>query len=395
MSSSLQAAFAAAMAELGPFGPAPKLAVAVSGGADSTALALLAQGWAAMHGATIIALIVDHGLREAAAAEAGITRDRLAERGIEARILSLSGLPSGAKLQETARTARYAALAQAARAAGALFLLVGHHQADQAETVAMRAARGTGGLHGMAAFVARTDLVLLRPLLTIAPASLRDFLRAENMPWIEDPSNVDARFERVRVRLGGTAAGPENPAERQRLEMQAAEFLARHAVIRPQGFAVIQADAIPPLALAALLRVIGGADYAPRLDAVAQLASGLRPATLGGVQILKAGKLGPGWLLLREPAACAPPVAAVEGAVWDRRFRLIEPGIAGSFGALGADAPKFRHGSNLPAAVLRGLPCIRAAGGSEELRLAKAIFTPPGPAAPHPFIAAAAAPAQS
>jgi hypothetical protein len=58
---------------------------------------------------------------------------------------------------------------------------------------------------------------------------------------------------------------------------------------------------------------------------------------------------------------------------------------------LGADAAKFRHGSNLPAAVLRGLPCIRAAG-SGELRLAKAIFTPPGPAAPHPFMAAAAAP---
>ncbi len=395
MSVSLFTTFAAAMAELGNFGPAPKLAVAVSGGADSMALALLAKGWAATHAATVIALIVDHGLRQASAAEAGMTRDRLAERGFEARILTLSGLPSGAKLQQTARAARYAALAQAARAAGALFLLVGHHQADQAETVAMRAARGTGGLHGMAAFVARTDLVLLRPLLTTTPASLRDFLRSENMPWIEDPSNSDPRFERVRVRLGGSAAGPENPADRRRLEMQAAAFLGRHAVIRPQGFAVIQADAAPPLALAALLRVIGGADYAPRLDAVAQLAAGLRPATLGGVQILKAGKLGPGWLLVREPAACAPPVAAVQGAVWDRRFRLTEPGIAGSFGALGADAPKFRHGSNLPAVVLRGLPCIRAAGGAGELRLAKAIFTPPGPAAPHPFIAAAGEPPQS
>jgi tRNA(Ile)-lysidine synthase len=115
---------------------------------------------------------------------------------------------------------------------------------------------------------------------------------------------------------------------------------------------------------------------------------------LGGVQILQAGKLGPGWLLLREPAACAAPIPAVQGAVWDRRFRLIEAGTEGSFGALGADAPKFRHGSNLPAAVLRGMPCIRAAGGSGELRLAKAIFTPPGPAAPHPFMAAGAAPAR-
>jgi tRNA(Ile)-lysidine synthase len=387
-----QIAFDAAMETLGPFGAAPRFAVAVSGGADSTALALLAQDWATRHDASIIALIVDHGLRISSPVEAERTRIGLAERGIEARILTLSGLPSDAGLQTSARAARYAALGQAARAAGAPFLLLGHHQADQSETVAMRALRGTGGLQGMASFTARNDVVLLRPLLAIAPERLREFLRAAKMPWIEDPSNADPRFERVRIRLAGTAAIPEGPKTRQRREAEAAAFLARHAEIRPQGFAVIRAATPPAAALAALLRIIGGADYEPNLQRVAELAAKLRPATLGGVRIMRAGKNGPGWLLVREPAACAPPVQATRGAVWDGRFRLIEPGGAATFGALGPDAAKFRHGCNLPAAVLRGLPCIRPTNGLQDLRLAAAIFVPPGPAAPHPFIAAAAAP---
>jgi tRNA(Ile)-lysidine synthase len=397
----LHADFAAAMAELGPWGPAPSLGVAVSGGADSMALALLTQHWARRHSASVLALIVDHGLRASAACEAETTRRRLVQIGIDARVLTLSGLPSGARLQETARRARYAALLQAARSAGALFLLLGHHQADQSETVAMRAARGSGGLQGMAACTARNDAVLLRPLLNLPPEKLRDLLRDANIAWIEDPSNTDKRFERVRMRLAGTVAAPEDPTERQRLEQQAAEFLARRAIIRPEGFAVVAADEMPVLALASLLRTIAGADYAPRLDAVSALAAQLRPATLGGVRVLKAGRLGAGWLLAREPSACAPPLPAVPGAIWDGRFRLaetltetstetsIQAGAPASFGAVGADAAKFRHGSDLPAVVLRGLPCIRQCGASANIRLAAAIFSPPGPAAPHPFIAAA------
>ncbi len=380
------------MHNLKPFGAMPRFAVAVSGGADSTALALLAQDWAARHDAGTIALIVDHGLRAASAIEAEHARVRLLERGIEAKILTLTGLRSGARLQESARAARYAALSRAARAAGALFLLLGHHLADQAETVQMRAARGSGGLQGMAAFTARNDVVLLRPLLTIPPEALREFLQVKNMPWVEDPSNADMRFERARIRLAGTSAIPEGAKTRQQTEAEAAAFLGRNAEIRPEGFAVIRAASAPPAALAALLRIVGGAHYAPRQDRVAELAKNLRPATLGGVRIMTAGKHGPGWLLLREPAACAPPVPASWGAVWDGRFRLNAPGNAASFGALGPDAPKFRHGSNLPAAVLRGMPCLRAADGSDELRLATAVFVPPGPAAPHPFVAASAGP---
>jgi tRNA(Ile)-lysidine synthase len=376
--------FAAAMARLGPYGPKPHLAVAVSGGADSTALALLVDGWVRKAGGRLTALVVDHGLRTESCAEAALTAARLAPRGIDSRVLKLSGLEGGAKLQERARAARHAALAQAARAAGALFLLLGHHHSDQAETVAMRAARGDSGLEGMAGWAARHDILLLRPLLDIAPERLRAFLKAENMEWVEDPSNADQKYERVRLRLGGAKAQPADSSLRQSVERDAADFLARCVVLRPEGFAVLHADTAPSAALAALLRVIGGANYPPDRAAIAGLAAALRPATLGGVRIAAAGKLGPGWLLAREFCACAPPVAAVPGAVWDNRFRLAEGVKGASFGALGEAARDFRRQSDLPALVLQTLPCLRLHG---KTWAAPARFTPPAPVTCHPFVA--------
>jgi tRNA(Ile)-lysidine synthase len=376
------ALFSAAMGRLGPYGLSPKFAVAVSGGADSTALALLAQNWAARNGAGVIVLIVDHGLRAEAAGEARLTKERLAALGIAARIIAL-GLTAGPKMQETARTARYEALAKAARAAGCLFLLLGHHAADQAETVAMRAARGDGGLEGMAGWTARDDVLILRPLLGIAPEDLRVFLRAEKMAWIEDPSNADRRFERVRVRQDGGGLAPADAAPRRATELEAAEFLAQRAVLRPEGFAVIQAGSAPPAALAALLRAVGGAKYPPRRDAVAALANKFRAATLGGVMLRESRKLG-GWLLAREPAACAGPVPAHKNAIWDGRFRLQTDAPEEILGALGADAAGFRKVCGVPSVVLQAMPCLRLGA---NIRLAPVQFCPPAPVCGHPFFA--------
>jgi tRNA(Ile)-lysidine synthase len=381
------------MAQLGPFPVNTRLTVGVSGGADSMALALLTQSWVADHGGEVLALIVDHGLRRGSDIEANLTRQRLEARGIAAQVLTLTGLGE-AKLQANARRARHAALSAATRRAGGLYLLLGHHAADQSETVAMRAQRGNGGLEGIAGWAARNNIVLLRPLLAIAPACLREFLRLENMPWAEDPSNRNHRFERVRVRLAGTKAVPRSPSMRRQTEIESAGFLARHAIIRPEGFAVILSAAAPPAALAALLRIIGGAQYPPPQAAVADLAGQLRPATLGGVRVLNAGKLGPGWLLAREPAGCAPAIAATSGSVWDGRFRLLDDVRDGICGAVGEDAPTFRNASNLPAAVLRGLPCIRFPGAfGTKPQLARAVFAPPAPGASLPFSASSFGPA--
>jgi tRNA(Ile)-lysidine synthase len=377
--------FDTALNRLGPFGARPRLAVAVSGGADSTALALLTRQFCKTYNGEIRAFIVDHGLREGSAKEAALTARRLGERGIAARIVTLSGLPRGAGLQEAARQARYEALAEACAEEGFLHLLLGHHRADQEETVAMRAARGPGGTEGIPAWSARNKVLLLRPLLGVRPEILRDYLRAEGMEWVEDPSNVSLRFERVRLRQAGTHAAPAGVEERAARDEAVAEYLASHAQIRPEGFALLDASTAPPAALGTLIRMVAGADYMPRQEALARLGAKLRPATLGGVRLLPAGKLGKFWLLAREPAACAPPISALPGARWDGRFVLDSvPGPAMTLGALGVDAAKYRKFSPLPGIVLRGLPALRGADGALVFPV-PARFVPPVPATSHPF----------
>ncbi len=201
--------FAALMAPLGPFEPAPRLAAAVSGGPDSTALALLAHAWVRRCGGSLLALIVDHGLRPESGQEATTVAARLAERGINARILPLTGLTAGPALAERARTARYATLLDACRDAGILHLLLGHHAADQAETVIMRALSSSGpaGLAGMAVLHETPSVRLLRPLLFVPPARLRATLAAAGIGWEDDPSNADLR---------ATAPTPARPACRSR-----------------------------------------------------------------------------------------------------------------------------------------------------------------------------------
>ncbi|HYP63033.1 MAG TPA: tRNA lysidine(34) synthetase TilS [Acidocella sp.] len=377
--------FDTALNRLGPFGARPRLAVAVSGGADSTALALLTQKFCKANGGEARAFIVDHGLREGSAEEAALTARRVGERGIAARIVTLSGLPRGAGLQEAARQARYEALAAACAEDGFLHLLLGHHRADQEETVAMRAARGPGGAEGIAAWSARNKILLLRPLLGVRPEILRDYLRSEDMAWVEDPSNISPRFERVRLRQSGTNAAPAGAEERAARDEAVAAYLAAHAQIRPEGFALLDAGSAPHAVLGALIRMIAGADYMPRQEPLARLGAKLRPATLGGVRLLSAGKLGSVWLLAREPAACAPPITAAPGVRWDGRFVLEavpSPGMI--LGALGADAAKCRKFSPLPGIVLRGLPALRGMDGV-LIFPAPVRFVPPVPATSHPF----------
>jgi tRNA(Ile)-lysidine synthase len=365
------------MAGLGPFEPAPRLAVAVSGGADSSALALLARDWAAARGGSVLGLVVDHGLRAESATEAALAATRLASRGIAARVLALAApLAAGTALAERARAARYEALGRACAAAGIPHLLLGHHAADQAETVLMRrlSASGPDGLAGMAALVERPGLRLLRPLLGVPPAALRALLRADGLDWSEDPSNASPTALRSRLRALHGDAGGDGPgtrvlvegaaahgAARAAREAETAAFLGRHARLYPEGYAVLAPGVVPAAALAAL---IGGAAFAPSSAAVAALAASPRPATLGGVRLLAAGKMGPGWLLVREAAAMAAPVAARPGAIWDGRFRLAAGrGDSVRMGPLGDDAAALRDRSHLPAVVARTLPTLRGPQG--------------------------------
>jgi len=166
------------------------LGVAVSGGSDSMALLTLAEGWARVRRSGLLALTVDHGLRQGSAREAAAVAAHCRARGIDHRTLSWQAGPATRTpardrraVQATARQARHALLAGALRAAGGKWLLMGHTGDDQIETFLMRARQGSGwyGLGGMdpvsvsPAWPEGRGVFLVRPLLgeTIAELSAR------------------------------------------------------------------------------------------------------------------------------------------------------------------------------------------------------------------------------
>jgi len=350
--------FAALMAATGPFGRERRVMVAVSGGADSMALALLLTRWG-----NPIATIVDHGLRAESATEAALVSTRLAALGIQSRILSASLRP-GPALAARARVARYDLLFAECVRLGLPDLLLGHHAGDQAETVRMRADSGSGaaGLAGMAPVSYRNLARLVRPLLAIDPARLRATLRHANLSWVEDPTNHSMTTARGRLRrqmnahdrIAALTLAASSLADRtNQLRVDATELAT--VQLAPEGFAVSPGP-LGTSALSALVWMISGRPYPPPRIA---LEPGLATRTLHGVLIRPAGRLGPGTLLTREPAAVAPPIEACDEAVWDGRFRVqgASPGL--TLGALGVDAATFRRRSRLPAAILATLPALR------------------------------------
>jgi tRNA(Ile)-lysidine synthase len=292
------AEFAPLMAPFAPFEARPVLAVAVSGGRDSLALALLAREWAAELEGRIVGLIVDHRLRRESSREAARTRDLLVRHGIAAEILRWRGAKPASGLQEAAREARYRLLFEACRRHGILHLLVGHHADDQDETVAMRAARlsGPDGLAGMAALVEQREARLLRPLLSVRRARLTATLEARAVAWIDDPSNVDSRFERARLRKTGRATGPglarqdKSRASRdQRLAAAAVgivEFDVPGAVaVDRAGFARLGRELAVRL-LSRIVQAVGRRDHPPRRERLGRAAARLSQ----GVSRGKSGK---------------------------------------------------------------------------------------------------------
>ncbi|WP_225197576.1 tRNA lysidine(34) synthetase TilS [Gluconobacter oxydans] len=326
--------FADRMARFGPWPPdvddAP-VGLAVSGGADSMALAFLARRWRR----NVVAFVVDHALRPESAAEAQLTVRRLAGMNVKARLLTLAPFPKG-RMQERARQARFEALEAACVAEGCLDLLVAHHAGDQDETVWMRHLRASGllGLSGIQPVSVRGRIRLVRPLLALSTARLRLTLQAENLLWIEDPSNASRRFERVRLRQDLTSEQRQEARvlqqialqERQRLEAVLAGQLGRHAVWYPQGWAFLGREGINEETLAVLIRLVSGSAYRPAREAVQTLMK-QGYGTLSGVQVRPAGRFGDGIILVREERALGPFVPAKAGVVWDGRWRLLTPDV--------------------------------------------------------------------
>lgn len=387
------------LARAGPFEASPQIAVAVSGGADSMALALEAARWARAHGGEATALIVDHGLRPGSAAEARRVAGWLDGLGIDRRILTWRGAKPRTGIQAAAREARYALLTSWCRRAGVLHLLVGHHLEDQAETFMLRLDRGSGvdGLAAMPAVVETPWLRILRPFLNRSRDDLEELLTAEHQEWIDDPSNDDGAFARVRARRALTAldAGREAGARlgrrladttrrlghaRVALERETSRLLAATVAIYPTGYAVADMDAIAAAptdigrrALSRIVTAIGGRAYAPRRERLERMHARVvegrlgRGATLAGC-LLTPGRAGV--TVLREPQAIRErsPVGGPGEILWDGRFRVsVAP--AGRSGlviaALGSDGwsriskdrPELRNIA-IPARVRHGLPAL-------------------------------------
>jgi tRNA(Ile)-lysidine synthase len=352
--------------------PGP-LVVALSGGGDSVALLHLLT--VTLGAPRLVAVIVDHGLREGSAADAEQARRIADGLGVTADVLALSGVKPA---QANARRARYAALCDHARRIGTRVIVTGHTLDDQAETVLMRAAAGSSwrGLAGMAAVAPAPlwpegrGIALARPLLGARRLALRAFLHANAASWIEDPANENVAFERVRVRqqlaalegAGFLAVRLATLAARLRTLADAANAgaaaLVATAARLDEDIRVSRAAWAGPLAarrraLSVLIAAAAGADAEPASDAVALLEArfleeGYRGETVGGVVV---SPTTDGALLGREAGAVlgrrvgaagieAQDLRSGEELVWDGRYAFTAE-APGWRVAPAAEGPRF------------------------------------------------------
>ncbi|WP_051332277.1 tRNA lysidine(34) synthetase TilS [Cucumibacter marinus] len=329
------------------------LALAVSGGADSLALMILAARWrdTRPEPPAIFVFTVDHGLRAEAAAECAMVLGRAAELGLEAETLHWEeGAATSTGIQAKARKARYALMKQAMAVRGISHLMTGHHFDDQAETVLMRLARGSGltGVSGMRGFAEVEGVSLFRPLLGLRRDELEAIVRQKGWLPAADPSNEDEHYERVRWRkampgFAETGLTPERLvlfAGRAARADEALDFYTERAfteLVAVDGFgcAAIEREALSALPKETCLRLIarvcaeaGGVANAPDLSQIealcASLCAGVEFAgeTLGGCQILEKDR----WVLIHREAGRVSgeeiTVSPGDRLVWDGRFMI-------------------------------------------------------------------------
>ncbi|WP_376876941.1 tRNA lysidine(34) synthetase TilS [Albirhodobacter sp. R86504] len=367
---------------MGPIG------VAVSGGSDSLALLHLLH-----EHHPVYAVTVDHGLRAASAQEAKFVSDHCADLGIAHSTLRWSGPSAQGNLMDQARRARFSLIGAWARTQGVAHVALGHTADDQAETFVMRLARESGleGLAGMRPRFQAEGVTWHRPLLGQTREHLRDYLRELGRDWIDDPSNENPKFERVRVRqalqtlapMGVTpgslmaVVGHLAQAE-QELTRYLSALVAAH-VTTPVGDVVIDRAAFRDVfsremqrrLINAALLWVSGADYTPR---AAKLAGVLddwetrRDFTLHGCRI----SVGDRVLRITREARAVQGLQVPIGAQWDRwrvsrgtenEFPVDDPIANGalSVSALGERGllacPNWRE-AELPRASLLASPAI-------------------------------------
>ncbi len=335
--------------------PNTTLGVAVSGGGDSVALLHML----AARGGDLRAVTVDHGLRAESAEEAAQVATLCDQLGVPHRVLKWEGWDKSGNLQDAARQARLRLISAWADAENITHVALGHTLDDQAETVLLRLARGSGvdGLSGMAARRTVGRLTWVRPLLHARRDELRAYLKAQNIAWADDPSNDDPKYDRIKARqalalladLGITIDGLVATADRMqdaRTALEAATLTLAEACVEITDAGEVQLNMATFNAapnelryrlLSATLKWISGAPYRPRFDSLRGMLARIGDQsgqTLHGCVIRShSGNI----IVRREPARVATPCPIA--SVWDHRWVVTEHGreTAKTIAALGEE----------------------------------------------------------
>jgi tRNA(Ile)-lysidine synthase len=375
------------------------IAIAVSGGSDSLALLDCVDRWRSKlsHPPKVIVLTVDHGLRKSSGREAAAVLQVARKRGIAGKVLRWTGEKPRSDIEAAARAARYRLLLGAARQAGASHLLLGHHRDDQAETLLLRLARGSGlfGLAAMRSEIPVDDVTIVRPFLEIPKVRLAETIAVAGLTPAEDAMNTDSRFARARLRrimplLAADGIDPAGLAATARRLAGAAEAIDAAATtlignaVGLDAFAVASLDRAALLAaprevrlrlVVRLLLAIGGDDYPPRFEKLSALvgemerhdAGGRFKRTLSGAVIEWRGGR---FVVYREVGRSGLPkiqVRSGSSGIWDHRFRF-EIGrrapaglVLAALGEEGRRAIGVGSGTAAPG-VLAALPALWGGG---------------------------------
>jgi tRNA(Ile)-lysidine synthase len=330
------------------FPPSGRVILAVSGGADSTALMLLAQRWRRRRtrGPELIVATVEHGLRTGSRAEAKAVGALARKLGLSHEILAWRGTKPKTGIEAAARVARYRLLGDLARRLGAGAIATAHTLDDQAETVLMRLAAGSGpaGLAGMRPRDVRHGVVLLRPLLGLRKARLLATLAGAGIQWADDPMNTDPDFARARLRTAGAVLAREGrtPERMGRL----AERVARYEDVVAAAVEVARvrvADPERPRRLDGRALVAAPEEIALRLLAEAIIGVG---ASYGAEKPLRLQRLEALWRELRAVIAAG---GATRRTLADALVTVDRDGAV-----LITAAPPRRSRPRQPAAASRG-----------------------------------------
>ena len=179
-----------------------KIAVAVSGGADSMTLAHLLSRWAIKKNYKLIALIIDHKLRKESKEEANDVSKYLSKLKIKNKIIEIKNIDIFSNIQAKARKHRYEKLYNYCKKNKIFHLFLGHHLDDNIETFILRKVAGSNieGLNSIKTISLYNDILVLRPLLRFSKKNILEYAERNNLKWVEDPSNTNNFFSRIKIR---------------------------------------------------------------------------------------------------------------------------------------------------------------------------------------------------